>query len=376
MPKSCIICSAVASPDIMLLYCATCQSALYCSKACQREDWKKQHKKICKLLNVGHGSMQVRTDEHTSRYIKLREDFEEGEQYLDEGDKRFFKLFQESTFEGSRAAALEMRKIAKGETKQYQNFLLFHSLGVLVRSDSEMLSWPNSPLLVMLQFVGPDVLIGEGETRVTLLHRLAVLADPVDYSTHVRQLILAKQIIELGTNINVVSIPDGMTPLHCACFSGVVTNLDFVEYLLDAGADPNAQDHQGLTPLMYTTPDAPGAANFLLNWPTTDVNTFNLSGASFLDYVHSAITDISDKVLCPDNPNQIRDEFLLQQWRDINAILVERGANDIYFTSVTQGNGLGASVWSSDAKYWVVFGGLAIFCLLIRGYEMSLTTRS
>jgi hypothetical protein len=105
MPKICITCSAVTSPDFQLQYCAACQSALYCSKACQREDWKKLHKKICKLLNVGHGDMQVRVDIHTSQFIKLKNEFEEGERSLDEGAKRFFRLFQESTKDGSRTAA-------------------------------------------------------------------------------------------------------------------------------------------------------------------------------------------------------------------------------------------------------------------------------
>jgi hypothetical protein len=91
MPKCCIICSAVA-----FQYCATCQSAMYCSKACQRIDWrKKQHRQICKLLNVGHGDMQVRTDMHTRRSIESKEDFERGEGSLRGDHKRFFKLFQE-----------------------------------------------------------------------------------------------------------------------------------------------------------------------------------------------------------------------------------------------------------------------------------------
>jgi hypothetical protein len=66
---------------------------------------------------------------------------------------------------------------------------LFHGLEVLARSsNSEMLSWPNnSTLLVLLQFVDPNVLSGtegalleEGATRVTPLHHLAELADPFD----------------------------------------------------------------------------------------------------------------------------------------------------------------------------------------------------
>jgi hypothetical protein len=214
MPKSCIICDAVASPDIMLHYCDQCLSALYCSRACQRKDWKK-HKQICKRVNVGRGDIQVRTDDHTRRQAALQEVFEEGERSLDVGDKRFFKLFQDSTFEGSRAAALEMRKIVKPQNKQNQKWMLFHNLHFLAYSDSKMLSWPNSPLLVMLQPVDPDVLSPSGEeNRNAPLHYVAHLADPFDYSTHENQLILAKQLIEHGADVNAVSIPQGECTRH------------------------------------------------------------------------------------------------------------------------------------------------------------------
>jgi hypothetical protein len=333
MPKCCIICSVVASPDIMLQYCARCQSALYCSKACQKIDWKQQHKKICKLLNVGHGDMQVRTEEHTSQSIESKEQFEMNERCFDEGDKRFFKLFEESTFEGSQATAQSMTKFAKRQTELHKKVMLYHSVHFLVRSsNSEMLSWPNSPLLVMLQFVDPDMLLG-GESSGTLLHNLGDLADPVDYSTHVNQLILAKQLVEHGANV--AENKQGMPPpLHIACSSHVVTNLDFVEYLLEVSADPNARDYLGTTPLMYTTPNAPGAAKFLLNWPTTDANITTRSGVSFLAMVRSTITEFSDEISLPDNPDQVQHRFLLQQWRGIEEMLVERGARDTEITAI------------------------------------------
>jgi hypothetical protein len=143
--------SSSSSLDLELQYCAQCQSALYCSKACQRTDWTQQHKKIWKLLNVGHGGLQVRHDIHESRRIQTKNIFEEREQQsLDEGDKQFFKVFKESTFEGSRAVAQKMRKIAQRQDKITQELLLFHSLRLLTHSKSEMLLWPNSPLLVFL----------------------------------------------------------------------------------------------------------------------------------------------------------------------------------------------------------------------------------
>jgi hypothetical protein len=327
MPKCCIICSIEASLDLQLQYCDQCQSAVYCSRACQRKDWKKQHRGICKLLNKGHGGMhggmQVRSDDHTDRQIQLEEVFERAERSLKEGDKIFFKLFAESTFEGSRAAAKKMKKYAKHQTKLNQTVLLSHSLDFLVRcSNSEMLSSPNSPLLVLLQIVDPSVMFGE-ESSCTPLHMLA--ENPFDYSTHVNQLILAKQLIERGANINAVSIPAGMTPLHRACYSGVVTNLDFVELLLTNGADPNAHDRLN-TPLMYTVPGAPGAAKFLLNWPTTNAYITRRYGESFLDRVRLTVAEFSDKVALPDNPCQVQDQFQIQQWRDIEEMLVERGA--------------------------------------------------
>jgi hypothetical protein len=321
MPKSCIVCSAVASLDLELQYCAQCQSALYCSRACQRIDWKKQHKQICKLLNVGHGDMQVRTDEHTSQATYLKEHFERDERSLDKDGKRFFKLFRESTFEGSRAAAVEMKKIVKRQTKQNQKHWLLHSLLFLIRSDSEKLFWPNSPLLVMLQFVDPNAMFTDNELRVTPLHQLVFLADPFDYSTHKKQLILANQLIEHGANVNTVSSTDE-TPLHSACHGGAVTNLDFVEFLLEEGADPNAQDHIGMTPLMSTISYAPGAAKFLLNWPTTDVTITDRSGASFLVWARRSVKHFSHQTTLADNPKQVQEQFLLQQWIAIEEMLV------------------------------------------------------
>jgi hypothetical protein len=160
MSKICITCSAVASPDLQLQCCAHCESALYCSKDCQREDWK-QHKQICKFLNVGNGAIQMGFDIHIERSMKSKEVFERNECSLDEDWKQFFKLFEDSTFEGSPAAARKMKKIAKRQTKHIQKFLLHHSLHFLVRSNLKMLSWPNSPLLVMLQFVDPNVPYGD-----------------------------------------------------------------------------------------------------------------------------------------------------------------------------------------------------------------------
>jgi hypothetical protein len=76
--------------------------------------------------------MQVRNTTHKSRSIHLNEDFETGHRNLDEDGKRFFKLFEESTEDGSQAAARKMKKIAKRQTKYTQKCLLFHGLFLLI----------------------------------------------------------------------------------------------------------------------------------------------------------------------------------------------------------------------------------------------------
>jgi hypothetical protein len=229
-----------------------------------------------------------------------------------------------------------MRKIVERQTKNNQKFMVFHSLYLLARSsNSEMLLWPNSPLLVLLQFVDPNVLSGsedvplqEGEARFTPLHMLADVTDPFQYNTHENQIILARQLIEHGANVNAVSIPQDRTPLHYSCYGGNVTNLDFVQLLLKEGADPNSQDDSGMTPLAHTAPYAPGAAKFLLNWPTTDFNITTQSGEPFLARARLAIATYSEKIARPANPERLQHQFLLQQWREIEEMLKGRGAHD------------------------------------------------
>jgi hypothetical protein len=162
-----------------VLCCLPVRSVLF-EGWCQRKDWKgAEQENLQASLNVGHGGMQVRTDTHTSRLNEGREVFETDQRNLDKEDKRFFKLFEETTFEGSRAAAPKMKEIVKRQSKENQKSLLFYNLRLLVRSsNSKMLSWPSSPLLVLLQLIDPDLLSGdedaslrEGESRETSLQR-------------------------------------------------------------------------------------------------------------------------------------------------------------------------------------------------------------
>ena len=119
-----------------------------------------------------------------------------------------------------------------------------------------------------------------------------------------------------------LSVPQGGTILHKACDWGNVTNLDFIELLLEEGADPNVKHHLGLPPLMATPKFSPGAANFFLNWPTTDTHITSRTEATFLTYVRQSIVFFSQMPVSPEQ------QFLLWQWWEIEKMRVDRGATD------------------------------------------------
>jgi hypothetical protein len=61
---------------------------------------------------------------------------------------------------------------------------------------------------------------------------------------------------------------------------------------------------------------------------TTDVNITTRSGASFLARVRGAVKYFSAQDAILDNTDRANYQFLLQQWRDIEEMLVEREAVD------------------------------------------------
>jgi hypothetical protein len=67
---------------------------------------------------------------------------------------------------------------------------------------------------------------------------------------------------------------------------------------------------------------------------TTDANITDQSGDSFLASVRLTITDFHDQIALPDNLDQVANEFLLQQWHEIEGMLVEREALDTGITAI------------------------------------------
>jgi hypothetical protein len=333
---SCQVCEKGKAEGLKLSFCISCRSVSYCSRECQKADWK-THKVICKKLNVGDAKQIVRSNhQSTAKRVKeLSKDFlsECGPRM-----RRFFDLFFESQGDTDHAATVrKMKKILLKESRYQRQFILFHSLYILSQlPSSEMLKLPTSPLKVALQFVdasimscpGPNMDDGRGHTP---LHCLTNMSDPSKEGTLENQCILANQLIVAGANVNARAQRNlgKITPLHNACFGGNCTNLDFIQLLLDHGANPNAKESDGGTPLHWTIPGAPGAAKFMLTYSVkTDPDILSNDGRSFLAMVRKSIADGRSKARIPHNPKKKILLFQVKQWEEVEKLLVERGTLD------------------------------------------------
>jgi hypothetical protein len=251
--------------------------------------------------------------------------------------RRFYYLFFESQGDTDHTDTVrKMKEILRKESRYSRQDILFRSLYILSELPSEMLKLPTSPLKVALQVVdasimscpGPNMDDGRG---VTPLHCLAQLSDPSKAQTLENQCILAKQLIEAGANVN-ARAQRGLykcTPLHPVCSGENCTNLDFIQLLLDHGANPNEKDSDGETPLHSTIIYAPGAAKFLLTYSNkTDPDILTNDGRSFLAMVRNTIVRASFKAKLSNNPHPEKLLFVVKQWEEVEKLLVERGALD------------------------------------------------
>jgi hypothetical protein len=91
----------------------------------------------------------------------------------------------------------------------------------------------------------------------------------------------------------------------------------------------NALSTSGKTPLLLTSSLAPAVAKFLIEWPGTDVNHVGQStGISSLALVRVCINFFTTALERPNFSRMAECRFIRKQWPEIEAMLVEMGAND------------------------------------------------
>jgi hypothetical protein len=332
---SCQVCEKGKAEGVKLSFCNSCRSVSYCSRECQKADWK-THKHICKELNIGDAKQAV-NPEHLSRAEEAKERARNALSDCTPRVRRFFDLFFDSKGHTDHTETVrKMKKLFLKESRYNRQVILFNSLSFLWQLPSAMLKLPTSPLKVALQFVDASVMSCPGTNLddgrgYTPLHRLANMSDPSKEDTLENQCILAKQLIEAGANVNACAQRNlgKSTPLHYACYTCHCTNLDFIQLLLDHGANPTTKDSGGQTPLHCTVPGAPGAAKFLLTYSDkTDPHVLPNNGRSFLAMVRSSIAEGKAEARLPDNPEKEILFFQVKQWEEVETLLIERGALD------------------------------------------------
>jgi hypothetical protein len=329
---SCQVCEKGKADGLKLSFCNACRSVSYCSRDCQKVDWK-AHKVICKELNVGDAKQIVHSN-HQSNAEDAKKIAILALSDCSPRVRRFFDLFFESkddTRTDHADTVRKMKKILRKESPFNRNDTLIRSVSILSQLPSEMLKLPTSPLKVALQFVDASVMNYDDGTGFTALHWLGETSDPSKEDTLNNQCILARQLIEAGANVNARAQRSfgKMTPFHNACYSGNCTNLDYIQLLLDHGANPNAKDSAGQTPLHCTVPGAPGAAKFLLTYSDkTDPDILTNDGRSFLFMVRYAIAECTSEARLPRNPHSEILFFQMKQLQEVENLLVERGALD------------------------------------------------
>lgn len=160
-----------------------------------------------------------------------------------------------------------MKNIAKTIPTNDQIVFMHAMCCLLLYAKPWQIDLPTSPLKILLQ-VGVDAnAIPENGVYNCLTLLAAQHSEKGSFKQN--QVTIARNLVEAGADVNRSSLRDGaglIAPLYFACFSTHYTNLDFIQLLLENGANPNQQTVDGMTPLLASLEMAVGAAIFVLKF--------------------------------------------------------------------------------------------------------------
>ena len=179
----------------------------------------------------------------------------------------------------------ELARVLLSQNRHDDVHLAFgYMMRILVRDEPWRVAQPYSPILAMLQ---SGLCLNDDEGH---LDALAQESSATSTNRNCNQVIIGRQLLEIGgANPNLPN--DGLSsfPLYNACYSYQPTNLDFIELLLENGADRNLTCMGGSS-LMGALDMSLDAIKLLLsyehpNCPPIDVNRTFLTNVSALDFV-------------------------------------------------------------------------------------------
>ena len=163
---------------------------------------------------------------------------------------------------------VELMKTIASKMPANDKIVFLHAMCcLLLHAKPWQVDLPTSPVKILLQ-VGVDAnAIPEKGVYNCLTLLAAQHSDKETFKKN--QVTIARQLIEGGADVNRPSLEDGaglIAPLYFACSSAHCTNLDFIQLLLENGANPNQQTVDGVTPLLHSLEMAVGAAIFVLKF--------------------------------------------------------------------------------------------------------------
>lgn len=148
-------------------------------------------------------------------------------------------------------------------------------VSILLTNGAKVDALDNTGRTPLLSFMSGDV--GDVDTLIALLEGGAdpnrldgpTPYHPLDYAAMHGRVDAADLLIAFGANMNAIDNLRGETPLHyaiAACQFAPAGHLEVAQLLIDRGADVNARDAKGLTPLDYAKRYVPNAGllHFLL----------------------------------------------------------------------------------------------------------------
>jgi ankyrin repeat protein len=91
-----------------------------------------------------------------------------------------------------------------------------------------------------------EVLLGAGADLEMVDSKLE--ASPLSWAACSRRIKATQFLLSKGAQINRRTGPDGNTPLHCAVMLKG-PDITMIKYLIDSGADINATNNKGFTPI-------------------------------------------------------------------------------------------------------------------------------
>lgn len=193
---------------------------------------------------------------------------------------------------------VELMKKTASEIPNNDKIVFLHAMCcLLLHAKPWQVDLPTSPVKILLQ-VGVDAnAIPEKGVYNCLTLLAAQHSDKESFKKN--QVAIARQLIEGGADVNRPSLENGaglIAPLYFACRSTHCTNLDFIQLLIENGANPNQQTVDGMTPLLASIEMAVGAAIFILkfehaNKVEVDPNVQSKNGATLWSTLVQALAN-------------------------------------------------------------------------------------